>query len=368
MAGVDVQGHISPEYITLATRNQVLIERLKANEVNKFAPFLERIERQLRLKLISSGITSYQAQRVALLLDSIAQDINAVLGEYRTALTGDLMDIAIQQAQAEAKQLNLTAQDSDFEANIPSPDQVRAAVLSAPLSVTGYNDGQLLEPWLKNWSAGQVEMVSGIIRQGYYQGQTTDAIIRSLRGTQGLRFQDGSLARMDRSNATLVRTAIQHCAQTARQSFYDRNSDIITGVQWVSTLDGRTTATCRSLDGSRYPIDKGPRPPLHPACRSTTVPVLDEAFDVLDKGATRASKGADGGKQVSASQTYYEWLKTQPASFQDIAIGPTRGKLLRSGGLSAERFAELQLWTNFQPLTLDEMRKLEPTAFTRAGL
>lgn len=52
----------------------------------------------------------------------------------------------------------------------------------------------------------------------------------------------------------------------------------------------------------------------------------------------------------------------------DIAIGTTRAKLLRSGGLSAERFAELQLGTNFQPLTLDEMRRLEPKAFARAGI
>lgn len=368
MVGVDIQGHIAPEYVTLATRNQVLIERLKANEVKKFAPFLERIERQLRMKLVGGGITGYQAQRIAFLLDSIAQDIHDVIGEYRTALTGDLIDIAIQQAQAEAKQLGSVSRESGFEPNIPSAEQVKSAVLSAPLAVKGYNDGQLLESWLKNWSDAQAETVTGIIRQGYYQGQTTDQIARAMRGTQGLRFQDGSLARIDRSNTTLVRTAIQHCAQIARQSFYDRNSDIIVGVQWVSTLDSRTTATCRSLDGSRYQLDKGPRPPLHPACRSTTVPVLDDAFDVLDKGATRSSKGAEGGQQVPAGQTYYEWLKTQPSSFQDIAIGPARAKLLRSGGLSAERFAELQLGTNFQPLTLDEMRRLEPTAFSRAGL
>ena len=49
------------------------------------------------------------------------------------------------------------------------------------------------------------------------------------------------------------------------------------------------------------------------------------------------------------------------------AIGPVRGKLLRNGGLSADRFSELQLGQNFQPLTLEQMQELEPLAFKRAG-
>ena len=58
----------------------------------------------------------------------------------------------------------------------------------------------------------------------------------------------------------------------------------------------------------------------------------------------------------------------QPAKVQDSIVGSTRGKLLRDGGLSAGRFAELQLGKRFEPLTLDEMRQLEPIAFHKAGL
>jgi len=82
---------------------------------------------------------------------------------------------------------------------------------------------------------------------------------------------------------------------------------------------------------------------------------------------------------VPANQTYYGWLKTQPAAVQDSIIGPTKGKLLRDGGLSSQRFSELQLGKQFQPLTLYGrdlpgggremgMRELEPLAFQRAGL
>ncbi|MNR66542.1 hypothetical protein D3C85_1900820 [compost metagenome] len=71
---------------------------------------------------------------------------------------------------------------------------------------------------------------------------------------------------------------------------------------------------------------------------------------------------------MRADLSYYNWLKQQPASFQDRAIGPVRAKLFREGGLSIERFAELQLDRNFSPLTLAQMKAIEPLAFERAGL
>ena len=86
------------------------------------------------------------------------------------------------------------------------------------------------------------------------------------------------------------------------------------------------------------------------------------------KGATRASVGADGAGQVSARLNYYHWLQQQPASFQEVAIGPVRAKLFHEGGLSVERFAELQLDRNFAPLTLVQMKTLEPLAFKWAKI
>ena len=45
-----------------------------------------------------------------------------------------------------------------------------------------------------------------------------------------------------------------------------------------------------------------------------------------------------------------------------------RAKLFREGGLTVERFAELQLDRNFAPLTLARMKVLEPLAFEQAGI
>ena len=72
--------------------------------------------------------------------------------------------------------------------------------------------------------------------------------------------------------------------------------------------------------------------------------------------------------QVQADTSYYEWIKTQPAAFQDAVIGKSRAKLFRDGGMTPEQFSELQIGNNFKPRTLDQLRQMVPEAFGRAGL
>jgi SPP1 gp7 family putative phage head morphogenesis protein len=164
---------------------------------------------------------------------------------------------------------------------------------------------------------------------------------------------------VNRDAEAIVRTAVQHTAMTARMQTWIANG--ITQYEWLSTLDGRTSDICRALDRDVFDIGKGPVPPVHIRCRSSTMSVLPDKYKYLDKGATRASK--DG--YVKHDLSYYEWLKMQPQAFQDDVLGPTRGQLFRSGEITTERFKQLQLDKNFKPITLAEMRKKEPQAFER---
>ena len=256
----------------------------------------------------------------------------------------------------------------NYDFTLPAPRQLEAAAYSRPLSVAGPDKGKLLEPFFRDWSAKTYTRVEGAIRLGYAQGQTTNQILQTIRGTRAGRFQDGLLAMTNRDAEMMTRTALAHAASTSREVVWKDNADIVKKVRWSSTLDSRTTPQCQSLDGTEWPIDSGPRPPIHIGCRSAVVAVLDERFKWLREGATRSARDDGGVTSVGAKTTYFGWLKNQPQAFQDSAIGPKRGKLLRDGGLSAERFAELQLGRQFQPLSLNDMRNLEPVAFERAGL
>lgn len=223
---------------------------------------------------------------------------------------------------------------------------------------------------MRDWSRKESARVTSAIQQGFYQGQTNAEIARSIRGTKALNYRDGILDISNRGAQSLIRTTVQHAAMQARQATMKANSDLIKGYKIKVTFDGRTTTLCQNIGqlDETYNIGDGPVPPLHWGCRDVITSVLSEEFDFLDEGATRASKGSEGGKQVGASLGYYDWLKTQPVSFQNAAIGNTRATLLRNGGLTSTEFARLSLGKNFKALTLDEMRRLEPAVFERAGL
>ena len=352
----------SPQLVEQTIRHQVFLERMKTGEANQYADFLREIDRSIRFRLSGEDLTQFTRQRLDRLIGAVDSDIAAIYDRFWDELDGRLDDVAQYEAGFESRSINQVL--NNFETVIPSADQIRAAVIAAPLSVRGPDGGKLLEAFYRDWTEVERQRIGGAVRQGFFEGQTNAQIIRAIRGTKAGNYSDGLLAINNRNAEAVVRTAVQHVASVARQETWNANPGLVRTVRWVSTLDSRTTQICRSLDQTVYPVNKGPRPPIHIRCRSTTVAELDGRFDFLKKGATRSSSEGP----VSADLTYYAWLKRQPTKFQEAAIGKSRAKLLRDGGLTAERFAELNLGRNFNPLTLDEMRRIEPLAFERANL
>jgi SPP1 gp7 family putative phage head morphogenesis protein len=333
--------------------------------VAKFKPFLREMDRALRDSLADASVTELERYRMEQLLSTVDTLMAGILNRFSKQLLLDLETYAAHEAKFSAAALDAA---STFDAVIPSITQIRAAVLSTPLGVKGPSRGALLKSFVEHWTQTEVRSVNGAIRRGVFEGKTNQAIISELRGSHARNYQDGLLNVTARHAEAVVRTAVQHVATVAREESFAANADIIKAYQWLATLDKRTCPTCRSLDLREFPPDKGPRPPIHINDRCTMIPVLKDEFAYLTKGETRASKGAEGGQQVAGDLSYYDWLKEQPASFQDQAIGPARAKLLRDGGLSASRFAELNVDKYFAPLTLPEMKSLDPVAFKRAGL
>lgn len=353
-----------PEALVDSTvRHAVYLERLKSGEAKQMVSFLQEVDREIRKKLLfRSELAAYKRDKLNRLLKEIDSLLTGLYAKQTAGLLGSLKELAEYEAGFEARNLDSVVSGVSFA--VPAASTVWSAATLDPMSVRGSQGGKLLDPFVKDWARSEIEAVKNRIRQGAFEGQTNAEIVRSIRGTKARRYKDGLLDTTRRHAEAIVRTAVQHVASTARKQTWDRNADLVTGYRWVSTLDSRTTTQCRSLDGQTFEVGDGPMPPIHIGCRSTTVAELDDGLDFLDKGASRSSENG----YVDADLTYYQWLKRQPAVFQDSAIGPKRGKLLRAGGLSAERFSELQLDRNFQPLTLAEMRQLEPQAFARAGI
>ena len=202
-----------------------------------------------------------------------------------------------------------------------------------------------LTAWIGRTEEAAARRVRDVIRQGYVEGRTVDQMARQLRGTRANGFKDGLLEVDRRGAEAIVRTAVTHTSNVASQEIYKSAGDFVEGWEFVATLDGRTTLTCASLDGKVYPIGKGPMPPRHIGCRSIPIPRLR-------------------GMGPTPRTSYAEWLRRQPAAAQDDILGASKGRLLRNGGLTVDRFTD----RTGRVLTLDELRRRDASAFANAGL
>lgn len=323
------------------------------------------MDRDLRLRLSGDELTEFRRDR----LEKLLRDVDDMLAEVYKRFSGVVTDTAAEFATHEAQfSANALHVITDANVAVPATSQISAAVFSNPLAIRGPGGGKLLKDFVKDWTRAEIDKVVGAIRRGAFEGQTNAEIVRVIRGTRAARYADGLLETSSRHARAVVQTAMQHVSTNARMRTFEENGDIVKAVQWLATLDSRTCTVCGALDLKEFPIDRGPRPPLHVNCRCTITAVLAEKFAALNVRTVRPSVGPEGAKQASAGLNYYSWLKQQPAEFQAAAIGKARAKLLRDGGLSADRFSQLQLDKNFEPMTLDEMRLLEPLAFLEAGL
>lgn len=328
--------------------HQVWLQRNASHEVNELAPFIQQMRDEVRAQVLQFGDDSRTRQNLGKMLRDLDNVLDGLTGDWTSKLTEDMQELAKYEADWATKTLS---QNVNANFTTPSPEQVWSAIKFDPLALSDrpVDFNQLLE----NWSETEKTRLVNGVKSGFVQGKTTRQIVKEVVGAGGL--ADVS----QRNAATVVRTALNHVSTQAREQVYAKNSDIVEKYEWVSTLDSRTSTICRSRDGQKWGIGKGPLPPAHPNCRSATAPVISSDFDFLDAGAKRAARGAEGGTQVDASTTYYDFLKQQPAWFQDEALGSVRGKIFRNSGISPEEFRTISVDGFGRPLTLNQMAELD---------
>lgn len=355
-----------PSPVDLALRQQIYLDRLKAGFERDWNAV--HISLRERVRVVLAALDAEDLQEItARKLSRVLEGLRAAMVEVTAPAMGDFLreleGLAEYAALKEAADLEALVANPPPKFGKPTAKIAFEAALANPVQATG----ELLEPFIKEWPYRDAMRVSNLIRKGWAQNLTLQDMIRQTVGTRKNGYKDGFLDVSRRHAGTVINTAAQHVANSARQATWEANNDLVRGYRWVSTLDRRTTQQCKSLDGREFEPGKGPLPPIHPNCRSTTTAIFNDAFSVLDEDGERASGGPKPG-YVDGDTTFYKWLKTQPVDFQDLAIGPTRGKLFRNGGLSADDFARLNIGKNFEPLTLAEMRVINPEAFRQAGL
>jgi SPP1 gp7 family putative phage head morphogenesis protein len=220
-------------------------------------------------------------------------------------------------------QLNVVALSDDLFAAVEGAEALARQAGTGAFNLTAAKgtmitlpNGEVVTKAFRGIAVDQAERFSQVVRQGLLTGETTPSIANRLIGS--LQFGEEAktvrqlaaaggqaTAVADNQIITLVRTSINQVANTASQQVYEANQDITKKYRYVATLDTRTSSICRALDGREFEYGKGPTPPQHFNCRSTTVPVIDPGILPPSTTATRASKNG----QVPINTTYGKWLK-----------------------------------------------------------
>lgn len=197
-------------------------------------------------------------------------------------------------------------------------------------------NGRTLRQWFNSLSENDVNRIMTTVTDGLRNGLSNQEIARQIRGSRKTGYTDGILQTTRRGAEAITRTVTNGVTNSSRTLFAVQNKDIIVAEVYVATLDKRTTAICRSLDGERFAPGEGAIPPLHVNCRSTRVPVIDANITLI---GTRPYKAEDIGS-VPASTDYETWLKTRSAEFQNEVLGYTRAVEFRAGRLSLDSMVD----------------------------
>ena len=361
-----------------------------------------------QLRTIDELAAPVKAARLRAILAQLRDSLNTWSGGSITALSTELQGLAELQTEFATEQLrkalpagartavNTVEVSPQFAASVVTTDPTQigvitlsddlyAAVQGAPqtYSLTATQgtmitlpNGEVVSKAFRGIAVDQSEQFSQVVRNGLLTGESTPAIAKRLIGR--LQFGDygplsvkqlaaagGELTAVANNQVmALVRTSINQVANAASQQVYEANQDITKKYRYIATLDTRTSARCRALDGREFEYGKGPMPPQHFNCRSTTVPILDYNQLGKDLGIENlepppSGKRAASGGMVPSDTTYGEWLKKQPRSVQNDAIGadkvPYFNRLADKYG-AKDAMAKL-VRDDGSELSLDDLRK-----------
>ena len=352
----------------------------------------------------------YTAARLRLLLAELQDSLGTWSINSATVTAQELQGLA--QLQTEfvqdqlrrslpagfAKTLRNVSVSSDFAQSVVTTDPTKINVFALPgeieaavrkgatqpvFSLTASDgavitlpNGETVEKAFRGLASKQADLFTKTVRNGLLTGETTQKIAKRLSGrlhfgnalkgsVQQIADRGGISTKMaDNQIITIVRTSINQVANEASQKVYEANQDVTRKYEYVATLDSRTSLICARLDGQKFEYGKGPTPPQHFNCRSTTVPIIDyKKLNITPPSKTKTTTRPSESGRVPQKVSYADWLAKQPRSVQSEVLGKWKSQYFvklskKEGPQSALRKIVRKDGTE---LTLDQLAKRYPS-------
>lgn len=350
---------------SITTQNVNLL-RFAANETNKILDVLLQLEKELLADVEDVvGKSDFTLARLRALIKQTRDTINSAYSKITVIGEKGAVDIVTVTAAKTVAAIN-AAVGVKLASVDWSPAQLKKIANDTVIR------GSFLADWFEQQGGRLQDKFEQEMQMGLLRGETIQELTQRIRGTKALDYTDGIMQASRNQAEALVRTSALSVSNNARMEVYGANDDVIQGVQWVSTLDDRTTFECMALDGCVWqfpegdgsadyvdyiPVDHDKQfepPPIHWNCRSTVVPVTYSWDELGGRDADKVPEGkrASMDGEVAEGMTFEDWLGTKSESFQDEVLGPKRAEMWRAGEITLKGLTD----QSNNPLTLDQLQ------------
>ncbi|MBP1935095.1 minor capsid protein [Ammoniphilus resinae] len=141
---------------------------------------------------------------------------------------------------------------------------------------------------------GLVKALRTQLTRGILEGESLDKLARRIKNE----FDSKAY-----QSQRLVRTESARVIAQGQLNIYE-SSGVIERVQWMSTLDSKTSQICRERDGKIFKLGEQPVCPAHPNCRSTYTPYLGKEFEIKKRKDNQT-------KEIIPYKNYEEWYQAK---------------------------------------------------------
>jgi hypothetical protein len=361
-------GDIDRAIADLLIQRSIDLARLEASVRNKVLDMLNQLQKELKAKLAAQDdLTDYGKQRLGALL----RESNTVIDDYfkqaRDEVDDTLSELAKIEAEHAADVIDAgfqTAVQVSIDASLPS--QTMMQTLASDVLIQGAPS----KAWWDKQSESTAFNFSQAIRQGMLQGETNSQIVGRIIGTKDA----PGIMDISRRNATaLVHTSVQTVANESRLATFRANSDVIAGLRWITTLDGRACIRCVGRAGLLWDMNgkslgnsvSFQNPPIHFGDRCVLIPATrsykEMGIDLPEK--KRGVRASDQGP-VDENISFEDFLRGKSVAYQDDLLGPGRAKLFRGRIITLNQLID----GSGRELTIPELKALSERRLQGSGV
>lgn len=246
------------------------MKNLTSSEFKEWKMTLEEYEKEIS-KLLKTGEEEL-ANKLRIELETLAMKSRITrLDSLKTQIDIELNRKASRDYDVVKKGISdiyrdfYTITTSDFGltgVNTVLPDKVLRRLLNQPWSGANFSE--------RIW--GNAETLGKVLKQEIIQSFIQGISVKDLSDRIQNRFE------ADRKNTErLVRTELNHALNETTKLSYEEAE--IEEYEYLAEIDKKTSDICRELNGQKFKMKDAKAgvnyPPMHPYCRSTTVPVID---------------------------------------------------------------------------------------------